>query len=48
MVEEEKLEFEEIEEEQPTEILPRERRVYSDKTDRSIFELYRQYQKGNL
>jgi len=48
MIEEEKLEFEEIEEEQPTEILPKERRVYSDKLDRSIFELYRQYQKGNL
>ena len=26
----------------------KKRRVYSDKTDRSIFELYRQYQKGNL
>ena len=46
--EEEKLEFEDQEEEQPTEILPKERRVYSDKPDRSIFELYRQYQKGNL
>src|SRR3989304_9794844 len=45
---EEKLEFEEQEEEQPTEILPKERRLYSDKPDRSIFELYRQYQKGNL
>ncbi len=45
---EEELEFEEQEEEQPTEILPKERRVYSDKPDRSIFELYRQYQKGNL
>ena len=48
MTEEEKLEFEDLEEEQPTEILPKERRVYSDKPDRSIFELYRQYQKGNL
>lgn len=48
MVEEEKLECEEIEEERPTEILPKERRVHSDKTDRSIFELYRQYQKGML
>jgi|GEM_PF-957519 len=49
MNEEEKLEFEDQEEEeQPTEILPKERRVYSDKPDRSIFELYRQYQKGNL
>lgn len=45
---EEELEFEEQEEEQPTEILPKERRLYSDKPDRSIFELYRQYQKGNL
>jgi hypothetical protein len=45
---EEKLEFEDKEEEQPTENLPKERRVYSDKPDRSIFELYRQYQKGNL
>lgn len=48
MNEEEKLEFEDQEEEQPIEILPKERRVYSDKPDRSIFELYRQYQKGNL
>jgi len=48
MNEEEKLEFEDQEEEQPIEILPKERRVYSDKADRSIFELYRQYQKGNL
>jgi len=47
MKEEEKLEFEEQEEE-PTEIPPEKRRVYSDKPDRSIFELYRQYQKGNL
>ncbi len=43
------LEFDEQqEEEQPTEVLPKERRVYTDKPDRSIFELYRQYQKGNL
>jgi len=48
MNEEEKLEFEDQEEEQSIEILPKERRVYSDKPDRSIFELYRQYQKGNL
>jgi len=48
MNEEEKLEFEDQEEEQPIEIPPKERRVYSDKPDRSIFELYRQYQKGNL
>lgn len=48
MNEEEKLEFEDQEEEQPIEILPKERRVYSDKPDRSVFELYRQYQKGNL
>jgi len=48
MNEEEKLEFEDQEEEQPIEIPPKERRVYSDKADRSIFELYRQYQKGNL
>lgn len=48
MNKEEKLEFEDQEEEQPLEILPKERRVYSDKPDRSIFELYRQYQKGNL
>jgi len=44
---EEELEFED-QEEQPIEIVPKERRVYSDKPDRSIFELYRQYQKGNL
>jgi len=48
MNEEEKLEFEDQEEEQPIEVLSKERRVYSDKADRSIFELYRQYQKGNL
>lgn len=48
MNQEEKLEFEDQGEEEPTEILPKERRVYSDKPDRSIFELYRQYQKGNL
>jgi len=47
MIKEEKIEFEEGEE-QPLEVLPEKRRVYSDKTDRSIFELYRQYQKGNL
>lgn len=47
MNQEEKLEFED-QEEQPIEISPKERRVYSDKQDRSIFELYRQYQKGNL
>lgn len=35
-------------EKQPIEILSTERRVYSNKPDRSIFELYRQYQKGNL
>ncbi len=45
---EEELEFEDQEEEQPTEIPPKQRRVYSDKPDRSIFELFRQYQKGNL
>jgi len=45
---EEELEFEDKEEEQPIEILHKERRVYSDKPDRSIYELYRQYQKGNL
>lgn len=45
---EEKLEFEDQEEERPIEIPPIQRRVYSDKLDRSIFELYRQYQKGNL
>lgn len=33
----EELEFEEQEEEQPTEILPKGRRLYSDKPDRSIF-----------
>lgn len=44
---EKKLEFED-KEEQVTEILAKERRVYSDKPDRSIYELYRQYQKGNL
>jgi hypothetical protein len=48
MNEEEKLEFEDQEEEQPIEIPHKERRVYSDKADRSIFELYRQYQKGSL
>lgn len=45
---EKELEFEDQEEEQPTEILPKERRVYSDKPDRSIFELHRQYQEGDL
>ena len=44
----EELEAEEQEKKQPTEIPPKERRVYSDKLDRSIFELYRQYQRGNL
>jgi len=48
MSEDEKLEFEDNEEEQLTEVESKERRVYSDKPDRSIFELYRQYQKGNL
>jgi len=45
---EEKLQFEDQEEEQPIEIPPIQRRVYSDKSDSSIFELYRRYQKGNL
>jgi hypothetical protein len=48
MNEQEKIEFDDIEEEQPIENQPKERRVYTDKPDRSIFELYRQYQKGNL
>ena len=41
------LEFE-GQEEEPTEILTEKRRIYSDKPDRSIYELCRQYQKGNL
>lgn len=48
MNEEEKLEFEDQEEEQPTESSPKERRVYSDKRDGSIFELCRQHRNGNL
>ena len=41
-------EFEDLEEEQTLELTNKGRRVYSDKPDRSIFELYRQYKKGNL
>ncbi|MBN2088563.1 DUF262 domain-containing protein [candidate division KSB1 bacterium] len=41
-------EFEDLEEGQTSEIINKGRRVYSDKPDRSIFELYRQYKKGNL
>ncbi|MFQ5754172.1 MAG: HNH endonuclease family protein, partial [bacterium] len=48
MGERDKLQFENQEEDELTEIAPERRRVYSDKPDRSIFELYRQYQKGNL
>ncbi|MFQ5649388.1 MAG: hypothetical protein ACE5IY_05555 [bacterium] len=42
-----KLQFEN-EEDELIEIAHERRRVYSDKHDRSIFELYRQYQNGNL
>jgi len=48
MVREDKLEFENQEDDDLTQIANERRRVYSDKPDRSIFELYRQYQKGNL
>ena len=37
-----------IEEEQPIEIPPEKRRVYADKSDRSIYELFRKYQRGDL
>jgi len=43
-----KLRFENQEDDEFTEIEHKQRRVYSDKPDRSIYELYRQYQKGNL
>lgn len=42
------LQFENQEEDDLTEVAQERRRVYTDKPDRSIFELYRQYQKGNL
>lgn len=43
------IEFEDQEEEEQLKnILTKERRVYTDKPDRSIYELYRQYQKGKL
>jgi hypothetical protein len=45
---EEKLEFEDQEDEYTIETPSTARRVYSEKRDRSIYELYRQYQKGNL
>ena len=37
-----------IEEEQPVEIPPERRRVYADKSDRSIYELFRKFQRGDL
>ena len=37
-----------IEEEQPVEISPERRRVYADKSDRSIYELFRKFQRGDL
>jgi len=37
-----------IEEEQPIEIPPEKRRVYADKSDRSIYELFRKFQRGDL
>ena len=36
------------EEETPLDLPQEKRRVYSDKNDRSIFELYRRYQRGDL
>jgi len=43
------LEFEETrEEEEPIEVEPERRRVYSDKSDRSIYELYQWYKEGDL
>ena len=36
------------EEEAPLNLSQEKRRVYSDKNDRSIFELYRRYQRGDL
>ena len=47
-MENEILNFSDRDEEISTEIKTRERRVYSDKSDRSIYELVRQYQRGNL
>jgi len=37
-----------IEEEQPVEIPSERRRVYADKSDRSIYELFRKFQRGDL
>ena len=37
-----------IEEVQPVEIPPDKRRVYADKSDRSIYELFRKFQRGDL
>lgn len=37
-----------IEEEQLIEIPPEKRRVYADKSDRSIYELFRKFQRGDL
>ena len=37
-----------VEEEQPIEIPPERRRVYADKNDRSIYELFRKFQRGDL
>ena len=36
------------EEDQPMEIPAEKRRVYADKSDRSIFELFRKFQRGDL
>lgn len=47
-MENEILNFSDRDEEISNEIKPKERRVDSHKSDRSIYELYRQYQKGNL
>lgn len=45
---EESILEETIEEEQPIEIPLEKRRVYADKSDRSIYELFRKYQRGDL
>jgi hypothetical protein len=47
-MENEILKFSDGDDEISTEVKTRERRVYSDKSDRSIYELFRQYQRGNL
>lgn len=47
-MENEILQFSDKEEEPQNEIKTKERRVYSDKSDRSIYELSRQHERGNL